>query len=69
VLLAPSFAVQDTVVVPTGNSVPESLLHWMVGEEVTASLAVTVNETKAPPEPAAGVVIVPGTETTGGVVS
>jgi hypothetical protein len=49
--------------------VPEALLHVIAGEESTASLAVTVYETKAPPEPAAGVVIVPGTETTGAVVS
>jgi hypothetical protein len=69
VLFALSFAVQETVVVPTGNIVPESLLHEMIGEDVTASLAVTVNETKAPPEPPAGTVIVPGTETTGGAVS
>jgi hypothetical protein len=43
--------------------------HEIVGLEVTASLAVTVKETIAPPAPAAGAVIVPGTEIEGAVVS
>jgi hypothetical protein len=37
--------------------------------ESTASLAVTVNVTLAPPDPEAGTVIVPGTEIEGAVVS
>ena len=69
VLFASSFAVQDTVVVPTGNRSPVLWSHETVGLEVTASLAVTVKETIAPPAPAAGVVIVPGTEIEGAVVS
>jgi hypothetical protein len=47
---------------------PEFLLHVMVGEESTASLAVTVKVTAAL-APTAGAVMLPGTETTGAVVS
>jgi hypothetical protein len=67
-LLAASFAVQETMVVPTGNMSPELWLHKIVGLE-TVSLAVTANDTIAPPAPAAATTIVPGTEIDGAVVS
>lgn len=68
VLLAWSFAVQETVVVPTAKVAPEFLLHVIVGDESTASVAVTVYVTTAL-EPTAGTVIGPGTERVGAVVS
>jgi hypothetical protein len=67
-LSAASFAVQETMVIPTGNMSPELWLHKIVGLD-TASVAVTVNGTIAPPAPAAATVIVPGTEINGAVVS
>jgi hypothetical protein len=55
--------------VPTGKVLPELLLQVMVGDESTASLAVTVKLTGAPLAPVAAAVIGPGTETVGAVVS
>ena len=67
--MVPSLAVHETVVVPRGNIEPDGGEHETVGDPSTASVAVTVKDTNAPPEPPAGTVIVAGTETTGAVVS
>jgi hypothetical protein len=69
VLLDASFAVQETVVVPSGNVAPETWSHETVGDGSTASVAVTVNGTLAPPGPVASAVMFAGTESVGGVAS
>src|SRR5262245_7560749 len=52
-LLAASFAVQLTVVVPSGNVLPVGGEQLAVGLGSTLSAAVTLNETAAPPGPVA----------------
>src|SRR5262245_22492470 len=64
----PSVAVQCTVVVPTGNTYPDA------GRQATdttpeLSVAVAANTTVAPAELVAFVSMLPGTLSTGGVVS
>lgn len=54
---------------PTAKVVPEFLLQVIVGDESTASVAVTVKVTVAPLPPVAFVVMSPGTVTVGAVVS
>ena len=65
----PSVAVQMTVVVPTGNELPEGGTHVGVRLPLAVSVALAVNVTWAPPGPVAGTLIGPGTLRTGGVVS
>ena len=69
VLFEWSFAVQETVVAPSGNVDPDAGLQATVGDGSTTSDAVTVNVTLAPLGPVAAAVIGPGTFTVGGVVS
>jgi hypothetical protein len=69
VLLDASVAVQETVVVPSGNVAPDALVHETAGAASTRSAAVAENETAAPAGPVASAVIGPGTVTSGGVVS
>lgn len=52
-LPALSFALQRTVVVPTGNVAPEAGAHVTDTEPSIASTAVTENVTVPPPTPAA----------------
>ena len=69
VLPAASFAVQLTVVVPSGKVEPEAGEHVTVGEGSMTSVAVAVNETTAPDAPVASTVLFPGTVSIGAVVS
>jgi hypothetical protein len=64
-----SVAVQLTVVVPSGNVLPDGGVHTTVGVGSMASTALAVYVTTAPPGPVAGTVMFPGTVRTGGVVS
>ena len=61
VLPAASFAVQLTVVVPSGKVEPEAGEHVTVGEGSMASVAVAVNVTTAPDALVAAAVMFPGT--------
>ena len=66
----PSVAVQLTVVVPTGNVLPDAGTQDGVRVPLTVSVAETPEYvTAAPPGPVASSVIGPGTVSTGGVVS
>ena len=69
VLPCASVAVQLTVVVPTGNVLPDGGEHETLGLGSTVSEAETENVTTAPDGPVAGTVMLPGTLTVGGVVS
>jgi hypothetical protein len=69
VLPAASRAVQVTLVVPTGKLAPEGGTQVTAGLGDPASLAVAVKLTTAPPGPVASRVMLPGTITTGAVVS
>jgi len=69
VLLCASVAVQLTVVVPTGKVPPEEGEHKGAIGPSTMSEAEAENVTTAPEGPVAGVVMLPGTETEGAVVS
>src|SRR5262245_38842539 len=68
VLQAASFAVQATVVVPSGKVEPDAGVH---ANDVTptASVALVVKLTSAPPGPIASRVMSAGTVTDGAVVS
>ena len=59
VLPCTSVAVQVTVVVPTGNVLPDGGKHEGVIEPSTMSDADAANVTTAPDEPVAGVVMLP----------
>jgi hypothetical protein len=70
VLPAESVAVQVTVVVPTGKTLPEAALHVGVRSPSQASVAVTVYSTTAPPEVSHSTPrMSSGQETTGSVSS
>jgi hypothetical protein len=62
-----SVAVQETLVVPIGKTLPDPWLQLMSGEESMASLAVTEKVTVAPPVEVASTVMEDGTEMVGGV--
>jgi hypothetical protein len=69
VLLDASVAVQETVVVPSGNIWPEEWSHETDGEGSIASVAVTEKVTAAPAGPRASATIGPGRDRVGGVAS
>jgi hypothetical protein len=64
-----SVALQVTVVVPTGNTVPDAFEQVTGREPSTRSVAVVAYVTVAPDELVAGTVRFPGTVNAGGVVS
>src|SRR4051794_26566733 len=68
-LPALSLAVQCTVVAPTGSTSPEVASHDTGAGPLTRSVAVTANETVAPPGRVASAVTAAGTVITGAVVS
>jgi hypothetical protein len=65
----PSVAVQVTVVVPSGNRLPESGEHLGEMLPLTVSVAEAENDTVAPEGSVASSVLAPGTAITGRVVS
>src|SRR5262245_41110044 len=69
VLLLASWAVQFTVVWPSGNVDPEAGVQVSTGAGSVSSVAVAVYVTTAPPGPVASRVMSAGTVITGGVVS
>jgi hypothetical protein len=69
VLFDASVAVQETVVVPSGNVSPEVRLQLTVGEGSMVSFALTEKGTLAPAGAVASAVTGPGTDTVGGVPS
>jgi hypothetical protein len=69
VLLWESVAVQVTVVVPSGNVLPDAGAQLGAMLPSTMSLAEAEYVTTAPPGPVAAVVMLAGTVTVGGVVS
>src|SRR5258706_16336333 len=65
-----SWVVQCTTVVPIGNTSPESASHVTFTGPSTASSALTENATVAPSGAVASTLaMLPGRESTGGVVS
>ena len=64
-----SAAVQLTVVVPTGNTLPDGGVQPTVGLASKSSVAVAAYETTAPVGPVATTDIAPGRLKTGGVES
>jgi hypothetical protein len=68
-LPASSDAWQFTVVVPSGNVLPDAGEHTTLGTAVTASDAPAVYETARPPGLFASTVMLGGTTSSGAVVS
>jgi hypothetical protein len=66
---ASSLAVQLTVVFPMEKVDPDGGAHEISTEESALSVAETVNDTPAPEPEVASAVMLPGSVSTGGVVS
>ncbi len=69
VLPVESFAVQDTVVMPSAKVAPEAGVQFTTGDGSTRSAAVAVKVTAAPAALVASAVMSAGTVSVGGVVS
>ncbi len=68
-LPASSFAVQDTVVVPSANMLPDEYVQEILGDAVMSSVAIRVKVAMAPSLDVASTCMSAGTESCGAVES